>query len=278
MNNEQWTEYLFWNGQSVSKELPLISGKDRGFLTGEGLFETLLVRQKPLFLKQHLHRLQKSAIQLGYKEMDWETLAQQLWDWASLDSGRLRITLSAGNQEGSPFAPISGPSQILASLSPYTPSVPKFIQVQTLLQSRSWIHRHKSTSLAETCYLARQKGENYEFLLVDPTHQWILEGLSHNFFFFQKKTLCTPALELPILPGITRAFLLRLWEDRIQEGSFCQNVEMECPFLCNSLIGIVPIHQINGQKTNGSDSSAFERLQKRYQEFVSESASASSFC
>lgn len=247
-------------------------GRDRAFLNGEGLFETILVRGKPLFLKEHLSRLQESTKLLGYQEVDWEALEQCLRVWASLDSGRLRITLSAGRQDNSPFAPVSGPSQIFLSLVPYSQVLPSYIKVKTLLQSRSWIHRHKSTSLAETCFLARQKQENYEFLLIDPLQHCFLEGLSHNFFFFQHKKLCTPSLDLPILPGITRALLLRLWESSTEEGRFEPTVSIECPFLCNSLVGMVPIHEINGIKTNWSNPLKFETLKRRYQEFSESSA------
>ena len=53
---------VFMNGQFVEEEQALVSVFDRGFLYGDGLFETLrVVHGKPFRWEQHLQRLQRGA-------------------------------------------------------------------------------------------------------------------------------------------------------------------------------------------------------------------------
>lgn len=266
-------EHLFWNGEIVPKNRPLYNGQERGILFGEGLFETVLVQNKPLFLKEHLQRMAQSTIQLGYPQPNWDTLYHQLLTSVSAKSARLRITLTVGPYEGTLFSPPKGPINIMASLSPYSMVLPEKVELKTWPCSRSEIHRHKSTSLAENSWLARQKGSHYELLLLDSQHGWILEGITHNFFTLTPDLeLWTPSLDLPILPGITRSLLLKrsLYPPRESRMVLDENVPFICPFLCNSIAGLVPIHSINGKATDWSKQSLFEAIHEEYLDILEE--------
>ena len=53
---------VFLNGQFVPEERALVSVFDRGFLYGDGLFETVpIYNGKPFRWAQHLERLQRGA-------------------------------------------------------------------------------------------------------------------------------------------------------------------------------------------------------------------------
>ena len=53
---------VFLNGQFVPEEQAVVSAFDRGFLYGDGLFETMLVsNSKPFRWAQHVERLERGA-------------------------------------------------------------------------------------------------------------------------------------------------------------------------------------------------------------------------
>ncbi len=53
---------VFFNGQFLPEAQAVVSVNDRGFLLGDGLFETMrVVRGKPFRFAQHLERLARGA-------------------------------------------------------------------------------------------------------------------------------------------------------------------------------------------------------------------------
>lgn len=59
---------IVWlNGALLDEETARIDPRDRGFLLGDGLFETILVRHgRPRLLAAHIERLARGAEQLGF--------------------------------------------------------------------------------------------------------------------------------------------------------------------------------------------------------------------
>jgi branched-subunit amino acid aminotransferase/4-amino-4-deoxychorismate lyase len=268
------TNAFFWNEGLIPHSAPLGLGTERTFLNGEGLFETVFVQEKPLFLDRHLRRMAQSAKELHYPSLPqgWDALEKQLKTLVSLKQGRLRILFSTGPQHHSPFEPLTGPAHLFASLSPYdrATQIPPQIQVRLQPHLRSAFARYKSTSNAENCWWARQKKNYYELLFCQ--EGFFVEGISHNFFFFQGDRLCTPSHDLPLLPGITREILLEIWPYKTQEARFPVDTPLECPFLCNALVGLVPIHTLEGATSSLSwkNPEPFVFLQECYQRFMAD--------
>ena len=58
-------QFIYVNGEIVRREHALISVFDRGFLYGDGLFETVAIRDgAPRLWKYHVERLQSGAARL----------------------------------------------------------------------------------------------------------------------------------------------------------------------------------------------------------------------
>ena len=56
---------VWFNGQFVDGALPL-DPHDRGFLLGDGVFETVaVINHKPMWLDEHLQRMSHAAAELG---------------------------------------------------------------------------------------------------------------------------------------------------------------------------------------------------------------------
>ena len=85
---------IFFNGRIVPENCAMLSVLDRGFLYGDGFFETILaVDGKPEYLGDHLERLLQSCrefrIQCSLDSVDWyETID------AVLEANNLRTGLA----------------------------------------------------------------------------------------------------------------------------------------------------------------------------------------
>ena len=92
---------VFLNGNFLPEADAVVSLNDRGFLLGDGLFETLRVADgRPFRLAQHLERLMRGAeylkIASRYSPQELQGFAQELIAKNSFADGVLRLTLTRG--------------------------------------------------------------------------------------------------------------------------------------------------------------------------------------
>src|SRR5687767_10013062 len=100
---------VFLNGKFLNASEASVSIQDRGFLYGDGLFETIRIHQKsPVFWKQHWQRLSEGCrvlrIQLPHQESLWKEMIQELLQFNQASEGLLRMQISRGSG-GSGFSP-----------------------------------------------------------------------------------------------------------------------------------------------------------------------------
>ncbi|MGB9378492.1 MAG: aminotransferase class IV [Mycobacteriales bacterium] len=84
---------------------PLLRGDDLGVLRGDGVFETLLVRDgAPWLLEEHLARLERSAARLDLPAPGaaaWRDLVATVGaDWPAGEEGILRLVCTRGPEDG----------------------------------------------------------------------------------------------------------------------------------------------------------------------------------
>ena len=91
--------WVYLNNEFVEDDQARVSVFDRGFLFGDGVFETIRVYDSHLlFLNRHLQRLHQSCEWLGLSlpnpQPNWGTLLQELIERNDLSHSMVRITLS----------------------------------------------------------------------------------------------------------------------------------------------------------------------------------------
>lgn len=89
----------------VDPDLPLLRGDDLGVLRGDGIFETLLVRDgQPWLLDAHLARLSRSAARMDLPAPPasaWQDLvATIVAGWPPAEEGLLRLICTRGPEDG----------------------------------------------------------------------------------------------------------------------------------------------------------------------------------
>src|SRR5262245_61506391 len=92
----------FLNGQFLPEEQAVVSISDRGFLYGDGVFETIRVRNgRPLWWERHLERLQRGVRVLKLR-LPWplpalRDFAHKLIGHNAMPESVLRLSLTRGS-------------------------------------------------------------------------------------------------------------------------------------------------------------------------------------
>ncbi len=267
--------WIYLNDRVVRAERARISVFDRGFLYGDGVFETVRIHDgRPMWLDRHLTRLARSCrqIQLAIPEKNWPAIFQKVIDKNHVDHAAMRLTLSRG------------PGRSPASADPTVVLFPR------PLPHVSRSHRRKGVTLtllrrplssptqAKTLnylnnLLAKEEAVErgaFEGLLLTPGG-YLAECSMSNVFFIKDKTLHTPSLACGILAGITRGIVLEVAATlglAVKEGRYRPDFLFdadEC-FLTSSGIGILPVHAIDGRSFPSHAWVA--TLQRRYEHLL----------
>jgi branched-chain amino acid aminotransferase len=258
--------FVFLNGHIIAEEDAVISAFDRGFLYGDGLFETVrLVHGKPVHWRQHLDRLQRGAdflkITLPFFTYSLPDHVQDLARRNATPDAILRITVSRGiGLRG--YSPKGADSPtLLMSMHP-SPQSGVYPDIPRWRLSTSSIRLRDMDPLAQykTCnklhqIVARAEAEAAgadEALLLN-TGGFPVETASSNLFWIEGETVCTPPLDSGVLPGITRAAVL----DLCKSLAIPTNETLTKPdrlvaadgvFLTNSAWGVVEAEFLDGAR------------------------------
>ena len=259
-------EIVFLNGSLVPKGDAKISIDDRGFLLGDGVFETMRSYGGKVFrLDKHLKRLFDSLaiihLQIPYQQ---EELAQAVYDTLKtnqLQEAYIRLTVTRG-QGGKGIDPSEKPSPTIVIVAREFIPYPEQVYKEGLKTGISGIKQNLSSSIARIKSLnfldhilarieARERGLDEAILL--NTEGFVCEGAVSNIFLVKNGNVITPDRESGILPGVTREVIIELAlregiriEERKVKPSELKEAD-EC-FLTNTLMEVMPVSEIDGVK------------------------------
>ena len=259
--------FVFLNGQFVSEAEAVVPVSDRGFLYGDGLFETLrIVNGQPFRMAQHLERMMRGAdflkIKPPFTPKDLEKFTVQLIERNQMPDAVLRVTLTRGpGQRG--YAPdAAGQPTILLALHP-APPLEKPVEWHLItstfrIPASDAIAAFKTTSKI-LHVLARaealEKGAD-EGLLINANGE-VAEAAGGNIFWVYQDKICTVPTGRGVLPGITRAIVLEICQalglqtnKRVVKPDALRN--SQGIFITQSVLGIVPVASFDGQPVEPS--------------------------
>ena len=214
---------VWLNGDFVPVTEAAVSVFDRGFRSGEGVFETFRSYQGHVFrLDDHLERAYAGAEVLGFDPGPRAAIEQAVTATARRNleplgggDGALRLTVTPGRlAPSSPFPgrPEGGPTVVVTAhplaIDPAT--YRDGIAAVRVPLARELPHVKALSYLAPSLARAeaRRRGAS-EALLVDRNGR-IREGASSNVFAVASGGLVTPAVATGILPGVTRTVVLEV--------------------------------------------------------------------
>ncbi|PKQ05566.1 MAG: hypothetical protein CVT73_11545 [Alphaproteobacteria bacterium HGW-Alphaproteobacteria-12] len=254
---------VWLNGSLVDARDARIDPSDRGFLLGDGLFETMLaLHGHPVFAGAHMLRLKAGAELIGlplpYAPDTIEAACAEVLEANGLDAvprAALRVTATRGpGPRGLALPPEPRPTLLVSCAVAGAP--PARLSLATATPRRNpWSPSARIKALPYLDNLlakeeAREKGADDALIL--STNGAIACTSAANIFLWEDGKLITPSVNCGILPGITRAALLELAPDigiGIAEEDIlpARLAQISGAFATNSLMGLVPVDRIDGR-------------------------------
>lgn len=254
----------FLNGIFLPEAEAVVSLNDRGFLLGDGLFETARVAHgRPFRLAQHLERLSRGAdflkIKLPFPPKEIQKFAAELIEKNGLADAVLRVTLTRGAGKRGYSARDANQPTLALTLHPLPPqSGDEPVQWSLITSSfripaSDALAAFKSTSKILNV-LARAEAEEKgadEALLLN-TNGEVAETAGGNLFWIYREKICTVPTGRGVLPGITRAVVLEICQALgLETNKRVLKPEMlrtaEGIFVTQSALGIIPVASFDGQ-------------------------------
>lgn len=274
----------YFNGEFMPLESVRISPLDRGFLFGDSVYEVIPSYAGQLFLlDEHLERLQRSleAIRLDspLSGEHWRAMLDELVRRNEGDEPGdlgLYLQVTRGVAPRDHAFPVSGPPTVFAMASPIAPLPDVIRQAGVAVVTRPdtrWARCDiKATTLLANV-LARQEAREHDaveaILLRDGQ---VTEGAASNVFALVGGTLVTPPLASSLLPGVTRALVLRLAAQcglEVVERDLADS-ELRAAgeiWLTSSTKEVLPVCRLDGQPVGaGVPGPAWQAVHTAYQQ------------
>lgn len=199
-------------GGEMRGESDHIAPDDRGYLYGDGLFETIAVQGgRVRWLERHIARLWRSGRALGFGDEALRRGEQTLRACAVAEEGMWRVTVTRPG-EGAPFG---GQGSVTRRWRPRRPpSRPHLTILEGWYLPDDPLAEHKTTSymrVIEAWRLVHQRGAD-EGVRVSRDGR-VGCACSANIILATDGVLYTPPVQ-GILPGVTREGLIQLAEAR----------------------------------------------------------------
>lgn len=274
---------LFVNGKVVGKAKAKLSVFDRGFLYGDGLFETMRSYGGKVFrLDRHLERLCVSAkiinLKIPLARAELKKAVYRLLRVNKLKNAYIRLAVSRGEGRVGLDATTAKSSNIVIIAKPFFPYPKRYYELG-LKVAVSCVTRNEGSVLSRVKSLnylnnimarieVQKQGFDDAILLNNKGN--VACGAVSNIFLIKKNTLLTPSVQSGILPGITRETIIRLAPKaglKVREGGIGLSTLLgaEEAFFTNTLMEVMPVVSINKKRIgNGRVGERARRLKKIY--------------
>lgn len=230
---------------------------DNGIFFGAGVFETILILNKPVAIKFHLDRLNKAIEDLNLGEK------LSLEQFEKLSSGYNNCILKILVTEKNII--------VKERKNPYSDEDYKkgfSIKVSKVIKSStSRLVYYKTINYIENIIeknLAIDEGYNEPIFINEKG--FITEGATSNIFIVKDKKIYTPKISCGLLNGTTRQWVINNFNVYEKEITI---EELECSdevFLTNSIIGIMKVS--NFEECKYSDTMIINEITEKYETYL----------
>jgi 4-amino-4-deoxychorismate lyase len=243
-----------------------LDGFSRAAQFADGLFETMVVKKGRIQgLNFHAQRLDLGCTRLDIKLPDnnlvelFIAYTHKFVELSGLESGVLKVIVSRGDsQRGYAYDDLITPKvtalfnplpQYEAKLYEQGVSVKSLTTACSIQQQMAGLkHLNRLENVLAKKELGTQAFEGLMFNHLG----FAIEGTSSNVFFEKNNQLFTPKLNLSGVAGVMRSCILNHAKlhnitTNIDDIALGQLDQFEQGFICNSVMGIMPIAQLDGR-------------------------------
>ncbi|MFB6131130.1 MAG: aminotransferase class IV [Salinigranum sp.] len=256
------------DGDLVPAAEATVSVRDRGFLYGDAAFETLRAYGGDVFeWDAHAERLRGTcdvlALDHGLSDADLRARVDETLAANDFGDAYVRLSITRGVQSGR-----------LTPAQAVDPTVVVIVEPlprggrgsDPVWDGPATLQLVKTRRVPDRAVPARAKTHNYlngilarlelrvtgadEALILDQDG-FVAEGATSNVFFVRDNALCTPSLDGPVLPGVTRRVVLDLARSEgipVVEGRFRPDDVRQADeaFLTNTTWEVRPVDTVDG--------------------------------
>ncbi len=278
---------IWINGRFVGINDAKVSVFDRGFLYGDGVFETMRSYAGIVFkLNEHIDRLFKGLATIRIKTPHSRSYFKKaIYDSLKINkirSGYIRVAMTRGEGRfGIGYKDDFTPNIVI--IAKEFGGYPEWMHDRGLSAQTAGFIQNEYSPLAGiksmnylNPILARlyAKEDGYDEAILENINGYITEAATSNIFIVRKGAIITPSRDSGILPGVTRGVVigiakklkLKMVERKIsrREPETADEV-----FLTNSLAEILPVVKINSKKIGtGKPGEITKLLRISYQKAV----------
>lgn len=280
---------IYLNNKLVPKSKAKVSVFDHGFLYGDGVYETLRAYNGIVFkIDEHIKRLFRSASMIGLKiPKTHDDIKRAIYKTIKTNrhnEAYIRISVSRGP------GPIGLNPELclkptLVIISTRFKDYPekyykKGLKIAIVDVRKNFKHalnpKIKSLNFLNNILAkieAKKRGA-YEALMLNYMG-YVAEGTISNIFFIKNNILCTPALDVGILDGITRRIILDIAKElkiKTKEGLFTRGhlYNAREVFISNTTMEVMPVTAVDDIKIGAAAGKVTKVLHSAYREKVSD--------
>ena len=275
-------ETYYIDGKFVSSEQAVIPVNDLAILRGYGIFDFLRTYNgRPLFLEEHIERLQRSAKQIGLTLLWSKTqlidIVNQTLNKNNYRESNVRVVVTGGTSPD--YITPQGKPRLLVLVTEL-PEQPQWwytdgVKVITIYSRRNIPAAKSIDYITATIALKEARSKNaIEALYVD-RDGYVLEGTTSNLFIFRGDRLVTPGKA--VLSGITRKIVLMLtaeiFKTEIRDVAVDELLTADEVFITGSNKEIVPVVRVDDTAIgNGKPGHRTRAVMKAFAAYAAEQA------
>jgi branched-chain amino acid aminotransferase len=277
------------DGDLVAAQKATVNVRDRGFMYGDGAFETLRIYGgTPFEWEAHADRLRATCETLGFGDAlpPAATLRERVVETAAannLTDAYAKLSITRGVQPGK----LSPAGDVDPTIVVFVSELPRGgIDGEQVWDRPARLRTVDIRAIPDSAVPATAKTHNYldgilarlalretdaDEAIRRSVEGYLTEGATSNLFFVEDGTLLTPTTKLPLLPGVTRRVVLDLAADAdvpIQTGQYepARLAGADEVFVTNSTWEVRPVSRVDDRSFDVG--SVTRRLQERFDEQI----------
>jgi branched-chain amino acid aminotransferase len=264
-------KFVCKNHQIIPETQAQISVNDRGFLFGDGIFETCKIFAGKIYdFKAHETRIKAGlkALKFSAEISDLEKNSYQLIKKNGIENGLLRIAISRGVGSIGYSPTHENKASIIIQTFDERPLPQKISlgvsQIKKIPKSSLPIHCKTAQGLSSTLVKIEAKEKNLFDCVMLSQENFIAETSSANIFWIKNGKAYTAAKSCDILLGTIRQKLIKIAPLKIfeVEAKISALKNADEIFLTNSAFLLLPVDEFLGRKLQKNFGNEFLNLLK----------------
>ena len=276
---EKNMQVAFLNDKFVPLKNAKVSILDRGFLYGDGVFETMRSYGSKVFhLERHIDRLLISLkilrIKIPYTKNKLCSLVNKTLRFNKLNNAYIKLLATRGIAPRGIDIPKTGKPAVVIYTSPLR-KIPESIYKKGIKinfacvdkNEKSFIARIKSLNYLDNILArAEVRDGGFDEAIFLNTKSNVTEAAVSNIFTVKKNTIITPPITAGLLPGITRQVVIEIIKKYFRSKIYERNIKprdlfnADEIFLTNSILEIVPVVKLGKRRIGKGRPGAFSRI------------------